>query len=455
MRTEEYAFEDDGDRTKRQRVSHDNHYNSPAPAAAAAAHEERSFYNEILQGHVNGTVRNSWLRYMRKIGPSHQPLAVPKQGISPIQSLTRQLLQVKRRLWPAAEQCAHALGTMPHREFAEARRMCNPMEPLGEGRDGGMNDMFMNRSAIKLANIDAILNFALTQVPGNDFLFVDLCGAPGGFSEYLMNRFQATRQSGSCRGYGMSLFGTNEHGVGTTWKLDDTTEQEWPVKLNYRISGGSDGTGDIYKWENVIALSDGIQYDVQSAGLPQQKVHLVVADGGFDAQRDSECQEELAQKMVLCEIAAGLHLLQHGGRLIVKMFGFQTSSMRTAMKSLYYCFNDIVVLKPISSRPASSERYLVCTGFRGTPLDWNGPRWINSVLLGRVQMTDSAQRLDLDTCLDEVDGDILDLNLKSCFAILSYLERKLTQDYGGGSDPWYSHRPRVNVELYKHAWGLI
>ena len=424
---------------------------------ASSANNDRTHYKEILEGHVNDQVLNSWLRCTRKITAT-----TTTSTISPNQSLGRQLLQVKRRLWPAAEQCAYVWGSQPSYEFTEARRICNPMEPLGEGRHGGMNhDMFMNRSAIKLANLDAILNFTLTQVSGQDFLFVDLCAAPGGFSEYLMKRFQTTRTSGSCRGYGMSLYTTNEHGKGTPWKLGHINEEFGQVKINYHVSVGSDGTGDIYRWENVVSFSDGIQYDIQVAGLPQQKVHLVVCDGGFDAQRDSECQEEIAQKLVLCEIASGLHLLQLGGRLVVKMFGFQTPVMRTAMKSIYYYFNEILVLKPITSRPASAERYVVCTGFRGVSVDWDGPTWMNSILLGRNHnshnITSDGQILDLNTSLDEVDGDILDLNLNSCFAILSYLERKAAAPppAEGEYSAWEPEYPRVNVDYYKHAWRLL
>lgn len=67
-------------------------------------------------------------------------------------------------------------------------------EILGEGkRHHGLNQrMFMNRSAIKLANVDALLDFRLTVQPmtqsNETFGFVDLCGAPGGFSEYIMYR---------------------------------------------------------------------------------------------------------------------------------------------------------------------------------------------------------------------------------------------------------------------------
>jgi hypothetical protein len=34
-----------------------------------------------------------------------------------------------------------------------------------------------------MANIDAILDFALTAGNDENFFFIDLCGGPGGFSE--------------------------------------------------------------------------------------------------------------------------------------------------------------------------------------------------------------------------------------------------------------------------------
>jgi cap1 methyltransferase len=216
----------------------------------------------------------------------------------------------------------------------------------------------------------------------------------------------------------------------------------------------------LYRWENVLAFSNCIQYDLQSACLATHKathkVHLVVADGGFDAQRDSECQEELAQKLIICEIASGMHLLQQGGTLIVKMFGFQTTSVRRAMRSLYDYFEELVALKPISSRPASSERYVVCSGFRGVAHDWDGPRWVNSVLLGMTGGQDETHYSRLDKYLDDFDRDILSLNLKACFAILTCLERKAAANcaWHESEDTWIPERPHVNVNIYKHAWRL-
>lgn len=110
--------------------------------------------------------------------------------------------------------------------FKRARSACNPAEAIGSGS-------FLNRSAMKLANIDAVLGGKLSlpsrlsvkeasatektlpvkegqvREPLRDerspptLLFADLCGGPGGFSEYLLRR---RRQLGlPARGWGISL----------------------------------------------------------------------------------------------------------------------------------------------------------------------------------------------------------------------------------------------------------
>ena len=63
---------------------------------------------------------------------------------------------------------------IPSSEFCRTRSALNRFESLGR-------HIFMNRSAMKLANMDHILDGAL----GASASFVDICGGPGGFSEYL------------------------------------------------------------------------------------------------------------------------------------------------------------------------------------------------------------------------------------------------------------------------------
>mmetsp|Transcript_18591 Transcript_18591/g.28715 ORF Transcript_18591/g.28715 Transcript_18591/m.28715 type:complete len:563 (+) Transcript_18591:105-1793(+) len=391
-----------------------------------------------------------------------------------IEGSYRQLCQIKRRLWPAAEQCATGGGSDAISEFQEARCVCNPFEGLGQGRN---NRIFMNRAALKLCNIDALLGFLLTRHHDDSgigksicspFVFADICGAPGGFSEYIMYRCRQNNcgMKTSCKGYGMSLLGTNEHGSGVPWNLQNLQnsvthngnhDSSANANCSFRVCQGMDGTGDIYRWENIESLCKEIYADLWNSNTTTPRaaeidnaqhgalVHLVVADGGFDAQRDSENQEELAQKIVVCQATAAIVLLKQGGTFVLKMFGFRTPTIRFLMEELLNVFDDILVLKPISSRPASAERYVVFMGYKGTIDLTNGLLWRNQVFLGVRRRTTFAagggdnesmecnddnndlggkQREIFHLYLDEMDHSMLRLNSSTCFQILSYLQRK-------------------------------
>lgn len=421
-------------------------------------------YNEILNHNDDQFhVRNSWFRSRSQIYKNGNKYKIKTSESLPsdgIKSLSQQLIQVKRGLWPAAEKCSVAWNSSPGQEFHSARAFANPMEALGECRQGGLNQMFINRSAIKLANIDAVLGFGLTNaLERQHFLFADLCGAPGGFSEYIMKRIRSKGTGCACRGYGISLVGNNEHGKGAIWRLSDFIESDNTFSISYRVFLGSDGTGDLYNWENVKRFQDDIQRDLREAVIPQQKMNLVLADGGFDAQRDSECQEELSQKLLICELAAALELICYGGTLVLKLFGCRTESVRMAMRSMHDLFNSMEMIKPVSSRPASSERYVVLSSFKGLPEDWKGGQsWISDVLIGNCLKEDIDFYSRIDDYLDKFDQDMLILNLKACFAILSYMERKAVakeSKNSSGEIQFQEEREHINTKMYKHLWQLF
>lgn len=481
----------ENERTKKQRMQC-VHLNESPPKISDADCFDEIFSNSETLGAAENKFYSSWLKKDSWLSRDADMCVETCEAVSKtlaveqeVKALNHQLSQIKRRLGPAAEHCSAAYSnileemdvmmsgndhfsceTTPSRAFEEARRACNPFEVLGEGRENGLNRHFMNRSAIKLANIDALLDMSLTHQEDGDngkFVFADLCAAPGGFSEYIM--YRCHEKGKACRAYGMSLTGTNENGHGLEWKLDHMPRLQGWSNANYRVCGGVDGTGDIYKWENVLALHYEIRRDCdlfeqRNFGDPtdQGKAHLVLADGGFDSQRDSECQEALAQKIVVCQAAAAVQLLRRGGTFVMKMFGFQTPVVQTLMKQLFRAFAHMVVLKPISSRPASAERYVVFADYVGAPVGYDGLKWRNSIFLGHCYLTANHEELESDAevrlrnYLSKLDRDILKLNAKACFAILTYLEGK-SQGRGPISIAPY-HTTAVDINTYKREWGL-
>lgn len=280
--------------------------------------------------------------------------------------------------------------------------------------------------------------------------------------EYLMWRCGKTKRVR--RGYGMSLSGSDEYGTGIPWKLQDTFYKNDSEILQYRICYG-DGTGDIYRWGNIEMMQRIIYEDGNPDDSERGRVHLVLADGGFDAQRDADNQEEVAQKLVVCESAACLAMLRRGGTLVIKMFGFQTPIIRAVMKDLFLLFNNLIAFKPICSRPASAERYVVCSGFRGCPAGWDGRSWISKVLLGaKCNQSSQSYMIDMEQklfrYLDEFDRDLFSLNVKACFSILSYLaeaqciENSDHRSRNDSDDMDTETVHRINIASYRYAWRL-
>ena len=368
-----------------------------------------------------------------------------QHSLEELDLLSCQLNKIKRQLWPAAVRASQRLSSSlhgnksavtPKKMFYMARRMCNPYEHLDHLTPERVS--FMNRSALKLANINALFDFTLIpQTSNTTFTFADLCGAPGGFSEYLLYFCNHVRNIPSAKGYGMSLLGTNQHGTGFQWNLPRPVADG-----TFQIIQGSDGSGDIYNWDNIQFLKEFIENDT-TKDQPQRLTNkesnsslcdLVVADGGLDAQRESEIQEYLTFELLVNQVAAALLLLNHGGNFVLKFFGSENYETRLVMQYLYAVFDRISVVKPIISRPASAERYLVCFGYKTnnevTEL-WNAKDWRDHMLSvasnngtqeGLASNIQVALDPKLEDYLNTINHEIFLLNIKACGDIISMLD---------------------------------
>lgn len=165
-----------------------------------------------------------------------------------------------------------------------------------------------------------------------------LAEGPGGFAE----AFFKYRDSFEDEYYGISL------------KSNNKNIPEWKFQNRVQICYGKDGTGDLYKKSNLDYLRD---------TLP--KMDVITADGGFDFSSDFNNQEELSLRLILCEIYAAIQMQAIGGHFILKIYDiFNTYTIKTICLLKKY-YKTIYVVKPLSSRPANSEKYLVCADFAG------------------------------------------------------------------------------------------
>lgn len=77
---------------------------------------------------------------------------------------------------------------------------------------------------------------------------------------------------------------------------------------------------------------------------------------------DENFQEEILQQLVLCQFLTGLVTLRKGGSFVCKVFDLFTPFTVGLIYIFYRHFREISIVKPFTSRPANSERYLVARG---------------------------------------------------------------------------------------------
>jgi len=238
----------------------------------------------------------------------------------------------------------------------------------------------------------------------------------------------------------MSLQGSNKDGQGLPWDIEHIFKTHPEARNCFHIVQGYDGTGDIYNWKNVQSLHQFISTQLAVNTTLQQTnglVDLVVADGGFEAQRDLDSQEEITCQLIGNQVAAGLCLLKPGGNFCIKMFGFQTTIIQNILELLSQCFETIQILKPMASRPASAERYVVAIS-RNINVDLSlemCEKYVQSRFETNMFFPCSPC-LALSNFLLAFEHDLLLLNIKACKHILTVLNGDTNINPNGNHNHW-------------------
>eukprot|EP00054_Salpingoeca_dolichothecata_P022381 m.146621 g.146621 ORF g.146621 m.146621 type:complete len:776 (+) comp24321_c0_seq2:67-2394(+) len=234
------------------------------------------------------------------------------------------------------------LDHVDKKQFLPARTRANPFEKIKK-------EFFQNRAALKMANIDALFGFIFTRQPDRNALlyFADVCAGPGGFTEYVYWRKQGWR----AKGFGFTLRGSHDFDL-TKFNVQSPYD-------SFHCYYGVDNTGDVY---NTASLKE--FYNVVDRQTAGQFLHFVMADGGFDVSGNENAQEILNKQLLLCQFICGLSLVRKGGHFTCKMFDVFTPFSVGLLYLLWRSFDHTCIIKPHTSRPANSERYVVCTGLK-------------------------------------------------------------------------------------------
>ena len=230
------------------------------------------------------------------------------------------------------------------------------------------------RDALRRCDLYADLKGALrslkAQAPTNAWLKMyemigqlDLCPAtgtvrvfcnaelPGAFvaawHHYAETRSQATLEWAAC-----SLWSdTWDDGVlGDQYGLAAGTPDRWLMS--------SDMRGDLTRVRDVARLVDCVRRRIGP-------VDVYCSDAGIDVGQASDQQEELTAPVHLGQVVTGLAVLRPGGTMVVKTFTFTKPWSAALLGVCRAAFDDVSLVKPVTSRAANSEVYLVSRGFLG------------------------------------------------------------------------------------------
>ncbi|XP_063958998.1 cap-specific mRNA (nucleoside-2'-O-)-methyltransferase 1-like [Lytechinus pictus] len=243
-------------------------------------------------------------------------------------------------------------------EMRQARTRSNPHETIRGG-------IFLNRAAMKMANMDFVCDYMFTSpkhpdgtpvVKDNELLyFADACAGPGGFSEYVVWRRTQSRQKKDfkVKGFGFTLKGSND------FKLEDfySAPPEF-FEPHYGVNG-SEGDGDATNSDNQREFRRFVMEHTGGKG-----VHFVMADGGFSVAGQENIQEILTKQLLLCQFLVAMSIVREGGHFVCKTFDLFTPFSVGLIYVLYRSFEQVSIFKPVTSRPANSERYVICKGRR-------------------------------------------------------------------------------------------
>ena len=171
-----------------------------------------------------------------------------------------------------------------------------------------------------------------------------LCEGPGGFVQALNDR--STELGISLDPIHCITLISNNKKV-PNWKMFSLS--------NFVVSVGVDGTGDIYKEGNI---------DFFAREVGANSCDIVTADGGFDFSEDFNSQETDFVRLLLCEVYTCMLVQRVGGVFVTKMFDLFHPCTLRILAMLRAMYDTVSIHKPKTSRPANSEKYVICKGYR-------------------------------------------------------------------------------------------
>jgi 23S rRNA U2552 (ribose-2'-O)-methylase RlmE/FtsJ len=181
----------------------------------------------------------------------------------------------------------------------------------------------------------------------DDLIFSHLAEGPGGFMEASYNyKYKITNNNNNNDiFYGITLKPTNDY-IPDWNKIKKIFVNKNNVKIEY---GNLYFINDVRNYINKFI---------------NKKAHFVTADGGFDYSGNFNGQEINSCQIIYSECVIALNILQLNGCFVCKVFDLFSFTMIQILYIISCSFQKVFIYKPETSRPANSEKYIVCLYYK-------------------------------------------------------------------------------------------
>ena len=261
-------------------------------------------------------------------------------------------------------QCKQALDKAPyHHKWYAYKGLMNPYELVHVSsnrlriHENVSEPLPLSRSYFKMWEL--LFDFDLLgDTDGAPIRTAHFAEGPGGFIEAVATW---RSQQGKCLQThvakdvyaGITLRSTRRDVPG--WGKSKRVLTRFPqIQLHY----GLDNTGNLYNVNNILAFA---------RAVGQGACTLATGDGGIDYSIDFANQERLSFRLLLCQLYGAWLTLKRGGHFVCKFFDTYEPFTVELLWMVSITFDVVHIVKPHTSRPANSERYIVAKRFRGPP----------------------------------------------------------------------------------------
>jgi 23S rRNA U2552 (ribose-2'-O)-methylase RlmE/FtsJ len=161
--------------------------------------------------------------------------------------------------------------------------------------------------------------------------------------------------------------------------LSKKVREDYHEFVNLRL--GDDTAKDAEK-TNLLLIGGTTERDDQSGNIlnpdiraryykefAEDKADLITGDAGVEHDKTTTTEEMDTHKLLLAEIVMALNCQKTGGSFILKIYDMGTEFTMNLLELLSYCYEEIGLFKPGTSRAASSEKYLVCKHLQVKDID--------------------------------------------------------------------------------------